>query len=232
MIISLLGWLFRQPNFIQFDDSFALTRNELWRSIGDAIGSEIEEGRFVLLIVHFTETFSALEVELENLAIDYGVVPQKIDQRWLAGLKDERYGRVFLTLSRSLPLVNSADIAARKKIRRASVQPEAVPVELSCIVCERHPLPEYDTAIERFARWAVQPVRMGHFLALDDPVIRRSIGETTVEVMEQLGLGKHESLVTSHVISRRVRKVLARKAIGIVDEAPADSAVEWYELNG
>ncbi|MEM7455970.1 MAG: hypothetical protein AAF456_16590 [Planctomycetota bacterium] len=221
--MSLFSRLFGPPKFIRFDDSFALDRESLWQPVGESVRQEADAGRTALLIVHFTEMFTQIQEQLEKLQLAYEVVTAPLGETDLRNLCGEKEN-VFLVLAELLPEPASVATARESTAPRPSGQ-------FSFIICDRHPVFTRDDRIEQLARRLPERTRMGYFLALDDVVIRRAIGDTTVQVLEQLGLGRRESLIASNVVSRRLATIQKRTEAAAASSLPADSAEEWYQLN-
>jgi hypothetical protein len=101
---------------------------------------------------------------------------------------------------------------------------------LAIIVLERHPVIEHDLRIEKIARSLPVRVEYGHYLSLDDSVVRLVVNETTVKILQQLGMNDHE-LIASTMVTRRLKKVLRRMQSSFQFDHDADSAAEWIALN-
>ncbi len=216
--MGLLDWLTGQPKFNRFEDSFAMTRANLWAKLQIAIAQQQNEGRRVWIVTHFAETFVEIQNLLADWQFEYQICDQEITPLSALALTRDPSGSVLLILADLLTLA------------------DAVPTNfddstaISIIVVERHPLVDNDQKLEKFAKRLSCPVRFGYYLAIDDVVISRAVSETTIQILRQLGMKDHE-LITSNMITRRLEKVLARERIHFTQNQRADSATEWYRLN-
>ena len=223
--MSFFDWLNQPRSFTQFEDHYALTRDSLFGALKKPINDCVEQHDLVLLVAHFPECFTQIESQLEAWDLDFEVVVNRIDQDWVSTVnKGQQYNHVFLTLAGML--VYNDDPEARKKAR--AIQGERVQ-PVSMMVLERHPQIGRDSRVAAFAKSIANPVRLGYFLSLEDSVVTKLINPQLVQLMQQMGLTDQE-LVTSNMLTRRLKRVLSRQVFTGV-EAPAESASEWYELN-
>ena len=98
------------------------------------------------------------------------------------------------------------------------------------MVAERHPLEIHDQRIENFGRRLRRPVEIGYFLALDDEIINQFISPGMIHLLRQLGLREQE-LITSHMVTRKLNQATRKLNKQILQEQPADSAADWFQLN-
>ena len=73
-------------------------------------------------------------------------------------------------------------------------------------------------------------VELGYFLAFDDPVVASMLNETTLEVLNQLGLASH-SLINSTALTRRIERQLKRQQTLYNNETETDNVQIWFETN-
>ena len=216
--MGILDWLFQRPQFKRFDDSYALIRESLWNALQRTVNSEQHALKSIWLVTHFTDTFTTLQDRLDSWGREYDVVAAPIDAN---------------ALERSNLLSPSSF-----KLVLAEMIPDAFPNMLevnrdqtiAMIVLERHPHPKYDDRIVEFAKSLPCLVEFGHYLSLDDEVVKTVISETTLTILKQLGMDEHE-LITTSMVSRRMNVTLGRNAEEYSGDQPADSAKEWLELN-
>ena len=101
---------------------------------------------------------------------------------------------------------------------------------IAMMVVERHRRVEHDLKIERFCENIPFRIQLGYFVSLDDEFIQRILGADTVKLMENLGMNESE-LVSSIMLSRRIRKMQARFSREVLTDHDADSPEEWFRLN-
>ncbi len=216
--MRLFDWFKSNPSCKRFDDAFALNRPALWKAIKQTIDSPLQANKPIWLVTHFLDTYSALQDQLDQWQVDYEIVSQPIDPSQL-----ERTG-----------LLSDSTI----KLVLAQLIPESDPQYLESdysqtlvmIVVERHPQLLHDQKIDSFAQSAPVRVEYGYFLSLEDDVVKLIVNETSLKVLKQLGMNEHE-LITSHMVTSRLNKVLGRMSETFVSDHPADSAKQWLEEN-
>ena len=212
-------FLFGRRQFTYFDDAYAFTRESLWSSLQGTLKSERYTDKPVWLVVHFFDTFTWLQDRLEESGIAYEIEMSEVDAKRLSYDSLITQKGVRLVLAKTLQSVN--------EMSRPNVDLER---SLAIIVLERHPLLEHDLRIERIARSFPIRVEYGHYLALNDSVVQMVVNESTVKILQQLGMNEHE-LITSTMLTRRLKKVLQRMQASFQFDHDADSAKEWIELN-
>ncbi len=211
--------LFGKRQFTYFDDAYAFTRESLWNSLQSTLKSNRYANQPVWLIVHFFDTFSWLQDRLDESDVPYEIETSSIDAKRLNYDPLVTQSGVRLVLTKTLVSVED------------SAKPEVdFERSLAMIVLERHPLIEHDLRIERIARSIPMRVEYGHYLALDDSVVRMVVNDATVRILKQLGMNDHE-LITSSMVTRRLKKVLRRMQSNFKFDRDADSAAEWIALN-
>jgi preprotein translocase subunit SecA len=218
--MSLLDYFFGKPNFHRFDDAFSLDRRGLLKALAAAIENQLSLNKVILLVVHFPESFEQLQDWLDDSNIAYELVSRKIDLEWVHNCGRFAGTSVFLAIS---DLVED-DSEAKLK------QSYETPHELSVMVCERHPLPDIDEKLVRFARAIPIPTQLGYFIAMDDPSVKAAFPETVVQLMKQFGMGEQE-IITSQMLTKRLNHVLRKQAKANPANRPADSARQWLEIN-
>ena len=217
--MSIWKGLFGKRRFTYFDDAYAFTRETLWNSLQSTLKSERYEDQPVWLVVHFFDTFTWLQDQLEGSGIPYEIETSAIDAKRFSYDSSVTQHGVRLVLAKTL-------LAAD-----ATASPDAnLEQSLAMIVIERHPLIEHDLRVESIARSLPVRVEYGHYLALDDSVVRMVVNEATIKILQQLGMNDHE-LITSAMLTRRLKKVLRRMQSSFGSNLDADSAAEWIALN-
>ncbi|MDG2181436.1 MAG: hypothetical protein P8L78_07075 [Mariniblastus sp.] len=211
--------LFGKRQFTYFDDAYALTRESLWNSLQSTLKSERYANQPVWLVVHFFDTFTWLQDRLDESGIPYEIETSEIDAKRLGYDAIVTQNGIRLVLAKSLLSV-SDHASSDTDLERS----------LAVIVLERHPLLEHDLRIERIARSFPIRVEYGHYLALDDSVVQMVVNDATLKILQQMGFNDQE-LITSTMVTRRLKKVLGRMESSFQSDRDADSAAEWIELN-
>lgn len=221
--MGFLDWLSGNLRFQRYDDSFALTRSALWALLRSTIKRPEHEQKSIWMVCHFPETFSSIQSQLEQWGQDYVVVENpistaQVDQPTAEDQPLIQPGPIKLVL---------ADLIETPSERRALVKSDA---KLALMVIERHPLCTHDQRIDAFARSLSVRVELGYFMSLEDKVVKDVVNDTTLQILKQLGMNDHE-LIASQMLTRRLNKLLKRRAAKYTTDYPADSAAEWLTLN-
>jgi len=218
--MGFLDWLFKQPRFKRFEDAFTLTRVKLWEALRNSIDSPHHSEKAVWLVVHFLDTFTELQNQLDRWGLDYDIVSSEIKVRELdrSGLLGKDSIKLILADLVPEPL-SSIEVLNPKDNQQVAM-----------IVVERHPMLDHDQRLLNFAKSLPVKVEFGYYLALDDVVIKSIIDPMTIQILKQLGLDDLE-LITSNMITRRLETVLRRHATAYQSDVRADSVVEWLEVN-
>ena len=216
--MSLLKRLLGRPRFRKHADTFTASRAVVHQQLGRWIELCLAKQQHVLLLTHFESTFADTVGSLEQAEIDFEIISEPTLADQLTAQMRIAPPGVWLTMPDVL------DYSPRHG------QTEFIDLNLAIIVLERHPMVVHDEKVERFAREMGGRVEMGYFLSLEDPVIRAVINRRTIELLKQLGLGQND-LVSSHMTSRALEKMLRRVTDQVQEESPAHSPEEWFELN-
>ncbi len=202
-----------------FLDTYALTRTRLWHGICDAVRSCLNQHKPTLVVAHFPVTFENTVGALEAAGMPYEISPPQVTWDWLTEWMQRHPAHVVVTLAGAL-------IDAGKRNARTAAQGP-----LAVIVVERFPHPTADQALIDFFQEGAATCQMGYYLALDDPIFRGAGHDLLVEVMQQMGLDAH-ALVTSRLLSNRLKRILAQRAKRHTVWQPAQSAEDWLNVNG
>ena len=219
--MGLLDWLKNgKTRFTRFDEAYALTRPALWQSLRQTVQAPHHAAKSIWLVVHFTDTFSTLQSELDVWQLDYEIVSKPIDLNQLerSGLLSP--GKINIVLADLIPEIGGEILL--------EPNPDQT---IAMIVVERHPQIKRDDQLESFARALPVRVEFGYYLSLEDDVVRLVINDTSIKILKQLGMDEHE-LIASTMVTRRLNKMLRRVAETYRSDAPADSAKLWLEANG
>ena len=217
--MGLFDFLFGKPNFHRFDDSFAFDRPTLFKALLEAIKRQWSLNKVVLLVVHFPETFERVQDWLSHSNLDYEIATRHIDADWIRDCGQFAGNRVTLAIS---DLIND-EFNSIQTINESKH-------ELSLMVFERHPVPDVDEKLERFAKAIPIPTQLGYFIALDDPIVKSVLPGNVVDLFKQFGLGEQE-LIASDMLTKRLNQALRKQAKANPSNQPADSPLEWLAIN-
>ena len=224
--MGILDWFKNKKRFVRCDDMYATTREGLWKALRRTVMAPQHSQKAIWLVAHFTDSFTALQAELETWQVEYEVVTQPVIMSELNRSGLVQSGKVNLVLAQLLQ--NDVAQAATNSFAKEIEQSDSTSIAM--IMVERHPLIHHDQRVEEFGREAPYKVEFGYFNSLDDEVLALVINETLLTILKQLGLNDHE-LITSSLVSRRLETVLKRVAPTYRNDKPADSASEWIKLN-
>lgn len=216
--MSLFDWITRSPMFRYFEDSYARDQQSMLLGVHQAFAQKRQLGETVIVAAHFGQTFESLQKSLEHSTIEYEVISSPIGPTWIEDRVRERRGRLFITL---------ADLLDSNRLGQA---PPRRDFRLGVVMIERHPLIQHDRAVELFCRAVPCCVDLGYFLALTDPVVRSVVGGATLKILDMFGMRQNE-MITSKMISSRMKKELRRKAASYVSDLRADSSEQWMAIN-
>lgn len=212
---SLLKFFFARQ-LTQHPDSFALTRAALWNSIATAISLQQSMGKSVWLVAYFPETYLECQKMLEEQGVDYHVETAVLDEaRYLNPEHAPGQTRLFLAeLLQPIPF-------------EAKPQPTPDP-RIAMMVIERHPCGAYNEQLIQFARSLPGKIEIGHFLAMDDQMVRQVVPTEMVELMKTMGLSDND-LISSTMVTRLIRRRIKQTTETNRSDEPADSAAQWYQ---
>ena len=184
-----------------------------------AIENSGNQSKSIWLVAHFPSKFQDLQDQLESWKTDYDVIttPIRMDRLLDSDLMDR--GSIKLVLSNLIP---------QKSVN--SIEPD-LNQKLALILVDRHPCLSHDERIVNFAKNVPCKSELGYYLALDDPVLKLAVNQTTIQLLEQMGLGEND-LISSTMVSRRIDTVLKRLSFRGSEDAYADSAQQWLEKYG
>ena len=215
----MFRWIFRTPRFRCYEDSFARDRNGLLAGLRQAIENRQTTDQVLIVVAHFADEFTAVQQAFESWGTAYDIVTRTIDGAWLDALDPVDQGhRLFLCLSAMMSPEHLDGLSLNDSIH------------FGVLVVERHPLPARDRQVEEFCRALPGAVELGYFLSFDQSVLRRTVDDAFIKILKMFGMGENE-LITSNMVSRRIKMVLQHNARKYGTDHPADSADEWFERN-
>ena len=201
----------------QHPDSFALTRATLWKSIAQSIKLQQSMGKAVWIVVYFPDTYLDCQTMLEQHRIDYHVETEAIDET--------RYLDSELTGSKKVGLF-LADLL--RPIQFESESPDS-DSRIAIMVAERHPCGANNDDLIEFARSLPNKTEIGHFLAMDDELVRQMIPPQMVDLMRTMGLNDND-LISSSMVTRIIHRRIKQTQTISSESQSASSAAQWYEL--
>ena len=208
-----------RTSHVTYPESYALTRSSMWRAAKDPVRRLVKSHHSVLLVAHFPDTFEEIEAKVNEWGLDYEIPLQPFELRELSSHPS---GSMHLTLAEMI--LDESD----RRNHRIDQQKMAV------VAFERHPELARDEQLRETVRDSLAKTELGYFLSLEDPVVKLSVSETAMIVLDQLGMNDHE-LITSSLVTKRLDRLLRKTAKQLEQSGreiqPADSAAEWLELN-
>lgn len=213
----MFNWLFGKPKFRFYEDSFARTTESLLEGLRKAISDRADREECYLIVAHFPERFEQLQGKLHAWSMDYEILDKPLNPAAIARRFETSDSRLLLCLSSLLvPDPTSASLDESRTI---------------CLMAtERHPSITHDDRLEDFCRSIPTRVEFGYFLSFDDATVKNLINESTLRILDVFGMGENE-LITSNMISRRLRTVLTQNLKKFQTDHKADSAEEWIRIN-
>ena len=215
-------------NCKRYADSFAMDRQSLYRLFRPALEQQLELPRTIVIAAHFPDEFFALQDRLADWEIDYQIITRPLDRQWLQDQRSEVEKRppsppnqaiVYLALAEFL-IDTSFDVT------------ESTDLPLALMMFDRHPDVMKDDGVLAFAESFPARSELGYFLALNDVVVQNVVNEPLLNLLKTFG-AEDQGLITSNMVSKRLEKVLRRHAAKRTAAfESADSASNWYELNG
>lgn len=208
-------WFRRRSSVEQIDDLVWLTANEKQEGIRERLRVRLQEDQLVLLITHFPETFNCMQDLLEQSAMDYEVV------------NDRLHGMNVVQLLEGAPKV--ALVPANAVIEGEETLPPAGSPNVSIFVAERHPIRTPDHLVEAFARSIPCSIRLSYFLSADEPLMKFFVTPAGVNLLRTVGSKNHA--VSSRMITRRITRAQRRLEQQVGRPKAAESPQEWLRLN-
>ncbi len=210
--------LFGKPRFLFYEDSFARTRVGILNGLRDALVPRIEQGECFLIVTHFADTFIELQDKLASWSIDYQINSSPMSPFAIREMVLSAQAPVTLSLSGLL----RNDATATEAFERDK--------KIGIMVVERHPDGVSDDALEQFSRSIPCYVELGYFLSFEDAVVAELVHGSALKILDLFGMGENE-LITSNMISRRLKNLLKHNSRFYKTNHAADSAKQWLELN-
>lgn len=210
-------WPFASSPFERVPDAFILDRAQLWPAIRQAIEYQQQQGNVVWVIAHFADQFFEIQNWLNQWELEYQIVEKRIDPHNIADMSRNNPKAIFLGLAE---FVGSGEPANR-------IAGEAV--SISMLVIERHPLIDFDRALEAAAHQIPGRVKFGYYLSLSDPAFDGQISQTVVALLKHFGLEDNQ-LINSVTASRAIERWLKKSSARFDPSVRADSAKEWLAI--
>ena len=220
-----MSWLRKLKQWVQFrrnDDAYATSREKLWQGVKEATDTQLKLSRSVWLMAHFPDTFVLMQEQVNQWGLEYSIVRQPITIESLSGTNQDLLspGSIHLVLADLVP-------------PETTVNTESLTGNVAAMVVERHPCMECDTKLHEYFKSISATglgIELGYFLAFDDPLVAAVLNETTVQVLNQLGLQSH-SLINSMTLTRRLERQMQKQQDKYASNIDADNVEQWFELN-
>lgn len=206
--------------------------NRVWRTsalkfddLGARLAAEREDERIDALVIHhFAGTGENLESRLEALDPSY---------KRLNRPGTESFENLRDRTGASLTLLASDEIPEEIKRGQASERRSSEPGSRRCHVhlAEHFPMPYRDDHVLNLHALLPSESRFFVYAGLDEAWLGDALGDTTLELLEKLGISDDEPLSHPLIDSalRRTQEQLAQKQRGV--EHNARSSEEWMERN-
>jgi len=220
-----MSWFSKLKQWVHFrrnDDAYATTREKLWQGVKKATATQLYLNRSIWLIAHFPDTFVLLQEQISQWGLEYSIAQQPITTETLAGSSQELLapGSVHLVLADLVP----TDVVTSEVSLTGNV---------AAMVVERHPHMASDAELHQYFKSISATglrVELGYFMAFDDPLVAAVLNETTIQVLNQLGLQSH-SLINSMTLTRRIERQLQKQQAKYVSNVDAENVEQWLQLN-
>lgn len=220
-----MSWIRKLKQWARFrrnDDAYATTREQLWEGVHEAIAAQLQLGRSIWLIAHFPDTFFQLQKQIDERGIEYSIARQTISIESLMGPNQ------VLISPNSVHLV-LADLVP------TNIDPtdKRLDGNVAALVVERHPWMPRDADVHNYFKTLSGvgvSVELGYFMAFDDPVVATVLSETTLEVLNQLGLSSHR-LINSMALNRRIERQLKKQQSQYHGRIDTDNVQLWLQAN-
>ena len=220
-----MSWLKKLKQWVQFrqnDDAYATTREKLWQGVQEATANQLHLARSVWLVAHFPDTFALMQEQVNQWGLEYSIASQSITIESLTGPNQNLIspGSVHLVLADFVPpetVINS----------------ESLTGNVAAMIVERHPRTARDTTLHDYFKSISATglgVEVGYFMSFEDPLVAAVLSETTVQVLNQLGLQSH-GLINSMALTRRLERQLQKQQAKYVSNIDTENVQQWLELN-
>ena len=189
--------------------------------IDDLLKRVVEEARtdseVSLVVYHFPDTGDELKSRFDDAGVE------------LEELRSP--GTHELEHSPRVALLNSAEIPGEVQRGRARRSAHARATPCHVHLAEHYPIPSRDDHVINLHSVLAPDSKFYGYVGLDEAWVEQTVGGTTRDLLEQLGVSDDEPLNHSMIGSalRRAQEQLDKKRRGI--EAQARSSREWMELN-
>ena len=220
-----MSWLRKLKQWVQFrrnDDAYATSREKLWQGVKEATATQLHLDRSIWLVAHFPDTFISMQERVNQWGLNYSIVKHPVTLESLAGPNQRLVspGSIHLVLADLLPA-------------ETVFNDENLTGNVAAMIVERHPRTAHDATLHKYFKSISATglgVELGYFMAFDDPLVAAVLNETTIEVLNQLGLQSH-SLINSMTLTRRLEKQLQKQQAKYISNIDAENVEQWLELN-
>ncbi len=199
--MKILNWLIgERKNIIALSDAVWVTREAKFAGIKRLVNARFQAEDAPLAII-LVAHFPDTLAELEKIA---GA--------------DDIDGPVTATLSGQLNYVSTS----------AAIFGDSETIEI--IVGERHPLRLHDEKVAEFAQGLPCRSRVTHHLALNDALLKGTVGNCVTSMLQKLGMKDQEPLA-SDLISQQIKLAQQKIVERVINDEQADSADAWMAKN-
>ena len=201
-----------------YEDSFARTQDVMLEGLRAACQKRLDSGELVLVVTHFAAPFEHLQEKFAEWDLDYEILDERVGAGDLVRRFDRADTKVLLGLAELFCLQETVN----ENLDKSKC--------ISAVIVERHPLGHKDDQLQTFFRALSCRVEMGYFLSFQDVTVKNVVNDAAIRILDMFGMGENE-LVTSNMVSRRLKSLLKLNSKNCKTDQAADSAEQWFQLN-
>jgi preprotein translocase subunit SecA len=216
--MGLLSWLFGTGKKVTVQESIWLSDVARMRAVRTSVSEYREVNSSVLVLAHFPASLSAFEKHCIEAGWEHRAIPTPLTASTAIDLST-RSPHILLGLVRNIALTEFP--------MSDSESQSPLPI----IVLERHFLRKHDERVVEFAEELGNNGNVEFHLAMTDPIMRLFAGEWVSNLLVRLGMKEYDK-IESGLVTRRVKQAQARLAAKTTMDKDANSAEEWWQLNG
>ncbi|MEZ5940897.1 MAG: hypothetical protein R3C18_05870 [Planctomycetaceae bacterium] len=213
--MGLFDWLFGGKRLPQIQSRVWMSEDALWKKFSAEVHDELTQGRHVLLVCHFPDTWERTVNWLEGSTIAF----EDIQVRTLQELRNLLRGRqpnIWLMAAHEIPPIDDENLAENLQ-----------PIRLTVMATEHHPHSVGDQKLQRLAHALKAEGGVIIESALDQ-VQFKSFGANVAGMLKALGMDDSEHIETP-MVARQIAHMQRRIAEKVPDCPSAESAKDWMD---
>ncbi|MCA8991517.1 MAG: hypothetical protein KDA88_06040 [Planctomycetaceae bacterium] len=213
--MGLFDWLFGGKRLPQIQSRVWMSEDALWRKFSAEVHDELTQGRHVLLVCHFPDTWEHTLKWLEGSAIAFeDIQPRTL--RELQALLQGRQPQLWLMAAHEIPPIDDENVAENSP-----------PIRMTVMATEHHPHLAGDQKLQKLAQALKAEGGIIVESALDQ-VQFKSYSSHVVTLLKALGMDDTEHVETP-VVARQIAHIQRRIAEKVPDCPSAESAKDWMD---